>query len=295
MRPMTSLCQDRFNSETTTLCHCWKVVRKDGEAQGFTDHDENIVFDDLVFVAEAGLQSRLHQEKIGLAGGTSDVTGALVQLSVDETTLAAGLFDGASVETWLVDWSQSDARLLMNVETIGHVRRYEFSFSAQLQPLAQIFDQETGRRFLKNCSADLGDAQCGVQLDVARYRLQGAVVLAQDRGHFSVEAAGYDDVWFTGGRCRILSGAQAGLEATIRTHRQEGTRAQIALWEPLAAKLETGDRVEIRAGCDKSFVTCGEKFSNRVNFRGFPHIPGNDVLMAIASSETKMDGGSLFK
>jgi hypothetical protein len=31
-----------------------------------------------------------------------------------------------------------------------------------------------------------------------------------------------------------------------------------------------------------------------MNFRGFPHIPGNDVLMAVASKDIVMDGGSLF-
>jgi len=33
-------------------------------------------------------------------------------------------------------------------------------------------------------------------------------------------------------------------------------------------------------GCDKRFSTCRDRFANGVNFRGFPHIPGNDFVIA---------------
>lgn len=38
----------------------------------------------------------------------------------------------------------------------------------------------------------------------------------------------------------------------------------------------------ITAGCDKQFATCQAKFANAVNFRGFPHMPGNDYILAVA-------------
>ena len=36
--------------------------------------------------------------------------------------------------------------------------------------------------------------------------------------------------------------------------------------------------VRIIAGCDKTAATCRTKFANFLNFRGFPHIPGEDWL-----------------
>jgi len=36
----------------------------------------------------------------------------------------------------------------------------------------------------------------------------------------------------------------------------------------------SGDR------CDKRFATCRDRFANGINFRGFPHIPGNDFVIA---------------
>ena len=55
----------------------------------------------------------------------------------------------------------------------------------------------------------------------------------------------------------------------------------------------TGDAVRLVAGCDRCAKTCREKFENFINFRGFPHIPGEDWLMSYPTSSGVNDGGSL--
>ena len=42
--------------------------------------------------------------------------------------------------------------------------------------------------------------------------------------------------------------------------------------------------------CDKRFTTCRDVFGNGANFRGFPHLPGPDALLAGPAS-TGNDGG----
>jgi uncharacterized phage protein (TIGR02218 family) len=50
----------------------------------------------------------------------------------------------------------------------------------------------------------------------------------------------------------------------------------------------------VTAGCDKRFETCRTKFANAVNFRGFPHLPGNDFVVAYAvPGEPGHDGSPL--
>ena len=39
-----------------------------------------------------------------------------------------------------------------------------------------------------------------------------------------------------------------------------------------------GDAFTVTAGCDKQFATCRRSSPTRVNFRGFPHMPGNDFV-----------------
>ena len=57
---------------------------------------------------------------------------------------------------------------------------------------------------------------------------------------------------------------------------------------------EFGDvRCGVRADgetCDQRFETCRDVFGNVENFRGFPHLPGNDAILA-GPGESQNDGG----
>jgi uncharacterized phage protein (TIGR02218 family) len=56
----------------------------------------------------------------------------------------------------------------------------------------------------------------------------------------------------------------------------------ITLLEAPVRLIAVGDAFSIRAGCDKRIETCGSKFANVVNFRGFPHIAGQDAVLRYA-------------
>jgi len=69
----------------------------------------------------------------------------------------------------------------------------------------------------------------------------------------------------------------------------------VSLWQTPAVGISIADAFTIRAGCDKQFSTCKAKFSNVANFRGFPHIPGNDFVIENAKAgDPANDGGSRF-
>ena len=45
--------------------------------------------------------------------------------------------------------------------------------------------------------------------------------------------------------------------------------------------------------CDKRFATCKAKFANALNFRGFPHLPGNDAAYGYVVEGGEFDGGPI--
>ena len=64
----------------------------------------------------------------------------------------------------------------------------------------------------------------------------------------------------------------------------------------MAQPIAVGDAFTVTAGCDKLFATCQSRFSNSANFRGFPHIPGNDFVVSYpVQGEPGYDGSSLIK
>lgn len=287
----------RLAGGATTLCHCWSLTRRDGVALGFTDHDRDFAFGGLTYAARSGLEAAEATAELGFAVGGGDVAGALTSAGLAPEDVAAGLYDGASVETWLVDWSVPDARLLLDVATIGEIRRAGASFVAELRGLMHRLDVEQGRLYRATCDADLGEPRCGVNLADPRWRATGTVVAVPEPGRLAVVLAGvFAAGWFAAGRLAWTEGANAGRSADIRAHAADGTSALLDLWQPPARTAAPGDAFALTAGCDKRFGTCGAKFSNAENFQGFPHMPGNDFVMrSVSGAGQTLDGGSLFR
>lgn len=79
----------------------------------------------------------------------------------------------------------------------------------------------------------------------------------------------------------------------MKTHNRDAV-VSLALWQAMPDPIAAGDTFTVTAGCDKTFATCHDRFDNVVNFRGFPHIPGNDfVIRYPLPGEPGNDGSSL--
>lgn len=291
MRDVSPSLQPKLDAAVSTFCNCWRLARKDGAVMGFTDHDRDLSFGGVLYRAASGLTASEAEASLGLSVGGGEVSGALCSDGVTEADLADGLYDGASVEIWLVDWSNVEDRLLIDAATIGEARRSEFAFVAELRSLAHLFHQPRGASFQRSCSAGLGDSCCGVDIESASCRASGVVVGVANGAVVVGLSEEFEDDFFTGGRARFASGASV----TIKSHKGTASSALLSLWTPVGT-LVVGDTAELVAGCDKSAGTCQKKFANIVNFRGFPHMPGNDLVIAYPSAlAPTMDGGSLYR
>ena len=72
------------------------------------------------------------------------------------------------------------------------------------------------------------------------------------------------------------SGANAGRAVRVASH----AGAELGLARGMRFAIAEGDAFVVTAGCDKSFAMCGARFGNRTNFRGFPHMPGPEAVLA---------------
>ena len=72
-----------------------------------------------------------------------------------------------------------------------------------------------------------------------------------------------------------LTGANSGQKMEVKKY----TIGAIELFQPMPYTISIGDTYTVTAGCDKQLSTCRDRFANVANFRGEPHLPGNDALM----------------
>jgi uncharacterized phage protein (TIGR02218 family) len=280
MRQLPAGLQAHLSSGATTLCHCWRLRLRSGETMGFTDHDQPLSFDGVTFEAETGFTASEIESSLGLSVDNLEASGALSSDRLSEARIAAGDFDDAEVEVWRVNWQEVSQRVLLKRGSLGEVTRGANGFSAELRGLAHRLNQPRGRIFQFGCDAVLGDARCGV--DLSDYSIEAQVIACtQQRVLRLTGVADFDNGYFLRGELRFLGGANLGRVGLVKLHRAE----TVELWQPMAGPVLAGERVVVTAGCDKQFATCRAKFANARNFRGFPHMPGDDAVMRYATRE----------
>lgn len=297
MKTISNALQTHLDSGATTLCWCWKLTRRDATVSGFTDHDVDVVFDGVTYLASSGFTASEVQSSLGLAVDNLTVSGALSTEALQEDDLAAGLYDDAAIEIWRVNWQAPDQRVLMRKGNLGEVTRGRVAFQSEVRGLAHRLNQPVGRAFLHNCDADLGDGRCGVDLANPAFNGNGTVasVLTQERVFTADGLGAFENGHFTAGRILWTSGANAARAMEIKSHALVGATVTIELWQAMSEVIAAADAFTVTAGCDKSFATCKARFSNGANFRGFPYMPGNDAVVSYPNrGQGDLDGGSLF-
>ncbi|AKI01210.1 phage conserved hypothetical protein [Hoeflea sp. IMCC20628] len=291
MRDLPSALVAHLAETSTTTCHAWRLTRTDGLVLGFTEHDRDLAFDGTVFSAATGFRASEVETGLGLEADAADVAGAFSDAAISTADLALGRYDGARVETFLVNWQNPGDHALLSTRELGEVRTAGQAFTVELRSLAARLDQPQGRLYGSRCDADLGDARCGKDISVAPFRLSGAIVEVVDEMTLVVSGLESQPAgWFGNGRISFSTGLLSGLSADISSHTVEAGGARLALWQPLARLPVPGDQIQVSAGCDKAFETCSAKFANGLNFQGFPYLPGSDFAYGYADADTVHDG-----
>lgn len=295
MRTLPEGLKNHLGQTATAVCNAWRVTRRDGVVLGFTEHDHDLHFAGTAFLAASGFRASDVESALGLAAEASEVEGAFSSAAITGEDVAAGRYDGARVEVFLVNWQNPDDHLILRVQEIGEVTRAGAHFRAELRRLTHRLDQVQGRIYSRRCDAELGDARCGVDLSGSAYRGEGAIVEVLSQTRIAVSGLdGFAGGFFRYGTAHFSSGANAGVKADIDAH-AAGGGVTLTLFLPPPLPLVAGDTFAIMAGCDKSFAACRTKFANTLNFRGFPHMPGSDFALGYADGDTVHDGRPLYR
>lgn len=254
----------------TSISFCWTLERTDGAGIALTSHDQPLVSDGVAYEATPGMMPSSITRSLGLEPNSSEISGALSSDALEESDLELGRWDGATVQLNAVDWDDPEAApiALLGGE-IGSVTMDGDGFTADLNGAASKLEEPVCPATSAECRAHFGDKQCRVDL---AGRVVMASVVASSSGQLTLDSS-VDDR-FVLGRIRYMSGANCGLSSVILS--VDGTVIQVR--DLPRALIDAGTRVELREGCDKRFDTCVSRFNNAANFRGEPHLPGNDLL-----------------
>lgn len=259
-----------FAKELETAASWWRIYRRDGVTLGFTTHDRDLRFGGVLHRAAPGLLPSAVRRTIRLSDDEAEVEGALGHDTIREEDIVNGRFDGARIESGIVDWETLDHASLYT-GSIAAVTRDASGFSAQLCSAKADLDIDPVPRASPSCRARFCGPGCGLSAERFTSRTR---ILSIDFEANSVAVDHTSPALFENGELRFLDGPQAGMVMRIVA----ASSGALELDVPLGSEVAEGMRVLVREGCGKTIAMCATRFDNAVNFQGEPHLPGNDLL-----------------
>jgi len=216
-----------------TLVSCWRIVRVDGTVLGFTTHDTDIVYDSVTYEAASGFAPTATRQTDTTAADSQDVEGIFDSASITEEDLAAGLYAGARVYHFEIDWSDSGASGIHKLDAgiIGDISRTRTGFNAGVMGLKDLLTQVIGRTYTKSCWHTLGDAGCGITLEPTAWAATTAYALLDVVSPTTADGRRY---------VCTTAGTSGGSEPTWDTVVGNTTNDGSVVWTTYEAYTKTG-------------------------------------------------------
>ena len=279
MRTLSSALQAHLAGEVTTLAMCWKITRTDSTVMGFTNHDQNIIFSGVTYIAATAFVPSTNKCNSNMAVDNLEVDGILSSGAITESDILAGRYDYAAIEVFLVNYNDlTQGKLSVRNGFLGQVTINKQQFTAEIRGVSQLLQETVGQVCSPSCNAALGDSRCTVNL--SSFTFTASVTAVTSNQIFTASSLTQPAGYFTGGKLTWTSGQNSGTTMEIK----EFTAGIISCVLPTPAQVQVGDSFTIVAGCDKSPLTCKSTFNNLVNFRGFPSVPGMNALLTTAGT-----------
>lgn len=266
---------------TLTLADLWKVTRTDAAVYGFTSLDRDLLYQGVTYQAETAFAASNVDQDTRLSVGNLEISGYFDSAAITQADAEAGLWDGARVELLRVNYADlSQGHEIIATGEVGEVRLLDGRLVAELRGFLQRLQNQQGRVYLPTCDLELGaqgDFKCNVGM--APFTHAGTVTSVADRANFTASGLAQATNYFRFGVVTWTTGSNSGRRMEVKAFTAGGV---FALQMPMAGAIAAGDTFTAKAGCDKQLATCRDRFSNVVNFGGFPTVPGLPKMIAEA-------------
>lgn len=277
MKNISEALKSHISEEVTTLTACLKITRKDGLELGFTSLDKDLLYDGITYKPDCGLD-------IGFINSNTDIdasnaeTGLVINNDdISENDILRGKFDDAKIELFSINYSDTSAgKVILFSGFISKITLSNGKADVEVKGLLDKLNQQVCEQYSSSCRCKFCDSKCS--LIKSNYTFNGQVDSINTSGNIQCDSlSNMEDNHFNYGVLTFTSGVNKDYSVEVKNF----YKGEISLMLNPPYSISSSDTFNIVTGCDKKFSTCVEKFNNAVNFRGEPHIPGNDYIMQV--------------
>lgn len=295
MKSIDATLLSHYQLDATTLCRLVRVQTKGGVALGFTDLDVDVIYDDgngaVTYSSTNGFVPSRFQASADTAVDNAEISGVIADSGITEAQVEAGLFDGARV--WIYEVNYMDLTTgrhnVMGYGRLGQTRFSRGMCVTEFRSLTQLLKQTISDLYSLTCRARFGSMPIGTGDGSFEERYpcgkaftwtSGTVtsVGANPRLTFADTGLTEADDYFEMGVVEWLTGNNAGAQMEVDAHASDTLTFAL----PMAYAIEVGDTYRVRKDCSKEWDDDenGCLFhwgaDRALHFRGEPDIPVSD-------------------
>jgi uncharacterized phage protein (TIGR02218 family) len=275
----------RLYEPVQSFCYVCTVTRKDGEVVRLNDSVQDVVISGNTFLGAPGFSVTSVTSASYGQPASADIDFPITSTGpITPAELEAGYFDDAAVVIEMADY-QFPAYGTLKVFR-GKISQIEKTDQNRATVRLQGFSADLLELIVESYGPDcrapyLGHSRCG--FNVASLTRTATVASVIDARNFTITVTEplAVDGWFANGAVQFTSGANNGLAFDIRAWTDATNR--VSLWFAPYGTVQVGDTMDIAPGCDFSASMCQSKFSNILNFQGFPFLPTASQLQCGAA------------
>lgn len=267
-RSLSPTFQSHLQGSLTTLAHVLLITLRNGRQIGFTTHDRPLIINGLTYSPNNSMIPTAAQTTLEAVGSNAEVTGYFSTDAITEIELMSGALDGALYTLALVNWQSPSLNsadcIILGSGKLGKLTADDQTYRVEALSLTEILKEDKQPRITTVCTAEFGDGRCNASLAAHTFN---ATVVDGDRYGVTLSDLTQANGWFDNGLL-VLGASQFRIKSWFDN--------RVEFTVPLFSALASGTVVQVISGCDKLAYTCRSKFSNIINYRGFPHLPNKD-------------------
>ena len=285
-----------LDQQLARMANCWWIYRKDAVQKFLTDHDQPLTFGGNTYTPSGGANASDLSSESGVKEDNLEIIGVIDDSVISTDDLRDGLYDGATVIHYVVDWLYPWTSIFeQNVFYIGDVTWNKDSYRCQMAGITQQLDRTIGRTAQETCPYVFGEYPCQRDdldpVEGPTIRRWGCTTVYTPLGDdparwfqvdtLPVEVNGY----YNKSRVEFVSGDLAGSVGYIKSYWASPGPRLIELILPMKISIPVGETVYIYNVCDRTLQACQEHGNNK-NFGGCPDMPGMDKMEKTVDSKS---------
>jgi uncharacterized phage protein (TIGR02218 family) len=275
IKPVSAEFATQLTGSVLTLRRLWRLTAIGHDTLFYTDHDLDIDYDGETYVSEKTFEASAISNQLGTGQANFEITTLLTE-AITKAQVEGGIYSGARVEVDAIFHDHIDYGVmpLFTGAVTGCSVPYKFQAIFSCNGFAGTGQHNFTEMYSPTCRAEFCDSRCS--LDIADFTDSGTVTAVAGIHTFNASGIGADLNQYALGYVTWVTGPNEGRRTEVQS--SGGTQVRLLIKPPF--QIEVGHTFTISQGCDKTIVTCEERYDNKVNFRGEPYVPGSDYIKA---------------